>query len=83
MDFKEEAIKKRFEFLSRHLNEQSRRLFVAAEAKAFGANGISVVSEITGISRSVIATGLEELEGPCPRKNTQKRGRPKKENGRV
>lgn len=72
MDFRHESIKKRFDLLSRHLDEKSRRLFVATEAKALGLGGISAVSEITGVSRSVIAVGMEELEGPSTRKNTKK-----------
>ena len=72
MDIKHEAIKKRFDLLSRHLDEKTRRLFAAVEAKAFGFGGVSIVSELTGISRAVIATGIEELEGPCTNKNTKK-----------
>ena len=72
MDIQHEAIKKRFDLVSRHLNEQARRLFVAAEAKALGFGGISIVAEITGVSRVVIAAGIKELEGPSTRKNAKK-----------
>ena len=72
MDIKHEAIKARFDLLSPRLDEQKKRLFVAAEAKAFGYGGISIVSKLTGISRSVIAAGIRELEGPCTRKNAKK-----------
>ena len=72
MDIKHEAIKKRFDLISHHLSEQARRLFVAAEAKALGPGGVSVVSELTGVSRIVIAAGIKELEGPSTRKNAQK-----------
>jgi len=74
MDIKHEAIKKRFDLISPHLSEQARRLFVAAEAKALGRGGISIVSAITGVSRAVISAGIKQLEGPCTRKNA-KRGR--------
>lgn len=69
METKHEEIKKRFEWLSPHLNEKSRRLFVAAEAKALGVGGVSIVSRVTGMSRAVIATGIKELEDPSTRKN--------------
>ena len=72
MDIKHEAIKKRYDLISRHLSEQARRLFVATEAKAFGQGGVSIVSEITGVSRAVIASGIKELEGPSTRKNAKK-----------
>jgi len=47
------------------LDEKSRRLFVAAESKAWGPGGISVVSRATGVSRQVIRRGLKELEQPA------------------
>ena len=72
MDARQEAFKKRFDLLSPHLNEQSRRLFVAAEAKTLGVGGISIASSLTGMSRSVIANGIIELEGPSPSKNQKK-----------
>lgn len=72
MDSRHEAIKTRFNLLSHHLSEQARRLFVAAEAKALGYGGISTVSKLTGVSRAVIAAGIEELGGPSTKKNAKK-----------
>jgi hypothetical protein len=43
------------------LNERSRRLFAASEAKAAGHGGILAVSEVTGVARSTIGRGLREL----------------------
>jgi hypothetical protein len=40
------------------LNERSRRLFAASEAKAAGRGGILAVSEVTGVARSTIGRGL-------------------------
>ena len=71
MEARHEAFKIRFDLLSPHLDEKSRRLFVAAEAKALGVGGISIVSRLTGISRVVIASGMEELENPSKSKDTQ------------
>jgi DNA-binding phage protein len=58
------GIKARFASLGKALDEKSRRLFVAAESKAWGPGGISVVSRATGVSRQVIRRGLKELEQP-------------------
>ena len=59
-----EAVRKRFASLEKVLDEKSRRLLVAAECKTWGAGGISVVSQATGVSRQVIRQGLKELEQP-------------------
>src|SRR6266481_3841910 len=57
-----DGIKARYGALGKVLDEKSRRLFVAAESKAWGSGGISVVSRATGVSRPVIRRGLKELE---------------------
>lgn len=43
------------------LNERQRRILAASEAKAIGRGGVSIVAEITGISRPTIYRGLAEL----------------------
>ena len=48
------------------LNERSRRLWAATEAKALGHGGIAVVVQATGISRSTIQRGVRELEAGEP-----------------
>src|SRR5260221_12485316 len=58
----EEAIKRRFELVSRELNERTRRLVAASEAVAMGWGGISAVSRATGISRKAISHGIKELK---------------------
>ena len=57
-------IRARFTAVSRGLNERSRRLFVAAEAKTAGHGGIAAVSEATGVARSTIGRGLKDLADP-------------------
>jgi hypothetical protein len=42
-------------------NEKSRRIWAAAEASSIGWGGISIVSKATGISRTTITKGLEEV----------------------
>jgi len=58
-----EGIRYRYEALYPHLDEKGRRLFAAAEARTVGWGGIKLVSEITGIARSTIGRGLDELDG--------------------
>jgi transposase len=58
-----ETLRFRFELLSPHLDEKTRRLMVAAEAQAIGFGGISVVARTVGMSRDTIRRGVEELQG--------------------
>ena len=60
------AIKLRYEALSPVLDERGRRRFAAAEALAAGWGGIAAVCEATGIARSTIGYGLQELLGDAP-----------------
>jgi hypothetical protein len=46
------------------LNERTRRLVAAAEARSLGRGGISLVSAATGMSRKRIARGIQELADP-------------------
>ena len=55
------AIKMRYEGVSLHLNERSRRLFAANEAQTAGRGGLAAVYEATGIARSTIGRGLSDL----------------------
>ena len=43
------------------LNEQSRRRFVALEARALGRGGVSLMARITGLARSTIYHGLSDI----------------------
>ena len=58
------GVRNRFRLLEAVLDERSRRLLAAAESKAWGPGGISVVSRSTGVSRPVIRQGLKELTQP-------------------
>ena len=44
------------------LDERQRRLLVAIEAKVLGRGGVSAVAVATGVSRSTIMAGLDEIE---------------------
>jgi hypothetical protein len=58
------VIRERFAAVSHGLNERSRRLLVAAEAKTAGYGGIAAASRATGIARSTIGRGLRDLADP-------------------
>jgi hypothetical protein len=56
------AARKRYREMAPVLNEQSRRRFVALEARALGRGGISVMAQISGLSRSTIYHGLSDIQ---------------------
>jgi Rhodopirellula transposase DDE domain len=58
------VIRERFVAVRRGLNERSRRLLAAAEAKTAGYGGIAAASRATGIARSTIGRGLKDLSEP-------------------
>jgi hypothetical protein len=58
------VIRERFAAVERDLNERSRRLLAAAEAKTAGHGGIAAASRATGIARSTIGRGLKDLAKP-------------------
>ena len=58
------VIRARFAAVSPGLNERSRRLLVAAEAKTAGYGGIAAASRATGLARSTIGRGLKDLADP-------------------
>src|SRR4051794_19632653 len=58
------AIAARFDALKTLLDERSRRLVAAAESRAIGKGGISIVARATGISRPVIRQGMADLQDP-------------------
>ena len=59
------VIRERFTAVERDLNERSRRLLVAAEAKTAGYGGITAASHATGVARSTIGRGLKDLASPA------------------
>lgn len=59
------AIRERFAAVGRDLNERTRRLFAAAEARTAGYGGIAAASQATGIARSTIGRGLKDLDDPA------------------
>src|SRR4051794_2093257 len=62
--FDRQAIRQRWEYFGSKLDERGQRHFAAVEAMTAGHGGINAVYEITGIARSTIGRGLEELNVP-------------------
>ncbi len=56
-----ELIKSKYDLIKHELNERARRLWAASEAIALGHGGIAVVFKATGIARSTILIGKNEL----------------------
>jgi len=57
-------IQRKFERLAPLLDERTLRLFAAAEADAIGYGGVSRLSRITGLARSTVVRGQEEMSNP-------------------
>ncbi|EQD43265.1 Rhodopirellula transposase family protein [mine drainage metagenome] len=55
-------IRLKYQRLSRVMNERSRRIWAATEARAIGWGGVSRVARATGMARNTIAAGLRELK---------------------
>lgn len=56
-----ERIQERFKQVFPHLNEFQRRIWAAAEANSIGRGGVVAVSNATGMSRTTIKRGIDEL----------------------
>src|SRR5258707_14792949 len=57
-----EALLRKFEVLARVLDERTRRLVAAAEAKAIGFGGVTLVAQASGLSRGTVIRGIAELK---------------------
>ncbi len=55
-------IKARFNLAKNYLNERTKRLWCATEAKILERGGIAKVSKATNVSRNTIVKGIKELE---------------------
>ena len=55
------AIQEKYNALCSLFDERTRRLWAAAEARSLPYGGISVVASVTGLSRTTILTGINEL----------------------
>jgi transposase len=60
------SVADKFERLSSMMNEKLRRRWAACEAMAIGHGGISAVARMTGLSRTTIRKGMQEIEREYP-----------------
>ena len=58
----EDGIRYRWETVGRKLDERGRRMFAAAEASTAGWGGLAAVARITGLARSTINRGQNDLD---------------------
>jgi hypothetical protein len=71
----EDGIRYRWETVGCKLDERGRRLLAAAEVCTAGWGGLAVVSRITGLARSTINRGEDDLEAaPLPRGQVRRAG---------
>ena len=70
-----DGIRLRWETLGCKLDERGQRLFAANEVQAAGHGALMVVSEITGLARSTINRGEDDLDdGPLPDGRVRRKG---------
>ena len=58
----EHAIRQRWEAVGGKLDERGRRLFATCEVRTAGWGGLAVVSKITGLARSTVNRGEDDLD---------------------
>ena len=59
------------------LDERTRRAVAAAEARALGRGGVTLLAQVTGLARSTVRRGIVELEAPdtaAPGTRVRRRG---------
>lgn len=54
-------LKESYTVIAPHLNEKQKRLLAAAQAKALGYGGVTVIAQLTKLSRPTITKALSEL----------------------
>jgi Rhodopirellula transposase DDE domain len=70
-----DAIRQRWEAVGWTLDERGRRLFAAAEVRTAAWGGLAAVSRITGLARSTINRGEDDLDAePLPKGRVRRAG---------
>jgi hypothetical protein len=59
-----DSLSRRFEALRPHLNERQRRLWLGAEARELGSDGVGVVAAAVGVAADTVRRGRRELDDP-------------------
>jgi len=60
------ALQAKWDMISPLLDERARRLWAITESEALGWGGITLVSEVTGLSRQTIHTARKAAHGMAP-----------------
>ncbi len=81
MDGVADTIRSKHTALEAVLDERSRRLWAAAEARALGRGGIARVVEATGMSRNTVRAGLSELDHGAAAAESAPAGRTRRPGG--
>lgn len=63
----EERQQEKWDAISPYLNERSRRIYAATEAKAIGRGGIKMMGKVTGMAYQTIKNGMNELDTSFPK----------------
>ncbi len=61
-----QLVREKYDRLSQCMNERLKRRWAACEALALGRGGISAVCEATGLSRTTIRKGIQEIQEDFP-----------------
>jgi transposase len=61
----ENKLKARIETVLPVLNERQSRIYLGSESKSYGWGGKTKISELAGVSRSLVARGEQEIENPA------------------
>lgn len=70
-----DAIRYRWDAVGSSLDERGRRMFAAAEVRTAGWGALALVSRITGLARSTINRGEDDLDAaPLPRGRVRRAG---------
>ena len=77
----EAAVRNKLDLLAPLFDEQTRRLWAAAEAQVLGRSGVSLVARATGLSRTTIHQGQKDLVELHEAKALQKTKRIRAEGG--
>jgi len=70
-----DAIRQRWDAIGSKLDERGQRLFAAVEVRTAGWGGLAIVSKITGLARSTINRGKNDLDAePLPKGQVRRAG---------
>ena len=58
----ESRIREKYRVFAPYLNERTRRVWAAVEARVLGYGGVAMVARATGLTRDTVTAGLQELE---------------------